>query len=310
MASKQDDVFNISVTEILLIIMFSLLVVMVLLNSTLSEEVEKSRENSDEYVKLVNELEKVNKQLGLSEEEVSTEQLDLNEAVAQMRSLVEALKLSIESDEAGEVLAKMKLNDVWTTLSRVKKDNLDVPGLIQALAKLNKELKECLSINDKLTAELDSQKNKLDNFDAMKKALDDAQDQLKKISEDNKNLTGQVENLSNGLEFPPCWATEEGKAQYTYKVAIFDDSLHVSSIYPSSRKISYLSLMKDEFIDEKLSIRDFRRKFSIFYTTSVNSVPECRFFVQVSDETSSNSKSEWKEGLKTVESIFYKYLVQ
>lgn len=310
MAAKQDDVFNLSVTELLLIIMFSLLVVMVLLNSTLNEEVEKSRKISNEYKELVSELDRVSTQLGLKEPELKAASLDLNEAVAQMRSLVQALKRSVESDAAEQVLAKMKLNEIWTTLARIREDNLDVPGLIQALAKLNKELEECLYEKNELSAKLESQKLQLDKFASVEKELNDARKQLKKVLMDNKNLTGQVENLSNGLEFPPCWATEKGKAQYTYRVTVHDDSIHVSSIYPSSRKESYLSLMETDFSDEKILLADFRSLFNIFYITSVNSVPECRFFVRVNDATSSSSKNEWKEGLKTVESIFYKYLVQ
>ncbi|ARD45112.1 hypothetical protein [Colwellia sp. PAMC 21821] len=310
MATKQDDVFNLSVTELLLIIMFSLLVVMVLLNSTLSEEIEKKREASKEYTELANELEKINTQLGLKDPVKKEINLELNEAVAQMRSLVQALKKSVESDAAEQVLAKMKLNDVWTTLSRIKEDNLDIPELIKALTKLNKELEDCLSKNTELSEKLDNVSDRFRNLEAIEKELTDTKKQLKKALVDNKNLTGQVANLSNGLEFPPCWATEEGKAQYTYRVTVYDDSLHVNTIYPSSREESYISLMGKSSLDKRFSLQEFKIQFGVFYTKAVNSVPECRFFVQVYDATSPNSKDEWKEGLNTIESIFYKYEVK
>jgi ABC-type transporter Mla subunit MlaD len=314
MSAKQDDVFNVSVTEILLIIMFSVLVAMVLLNSTLQEEVDAKEKVSKEYALLAEQLQKVNDNLGLTKDATKGANLELNEAVAQMQALVQALKNSVESEEAQQVLAKMKLDDVWTALTRVKDENFDIPGLLSALKDLNNELQDCLAEKNRLIAELAREKKALEKAKTLiaklQRELEETKNILAKTQQDNANLTGQVENLSNGLEFPPCWATPQGKAQYTYLVTVHDDSLAVTSIYPEIRREDYFTLMKQDFAGDHLSLTDFKRKIAVFYSTAVKSIPECRFFVQVEDATSFNSKAEYKKGLRTVESVFYKYLIK
>lgn len=314
MSEKQDDIFNMSVTELLLIIMFSLLVAMVLLNSTLQDKVDKNEKDSQEYTQLVDELKIINDKLGLDREVIEPVSIEMNEAVAQMQALVKALKKSVETEGAQEVLAKMKLNDVWTSLSKVNEENIDIPELLLALKDLNESLEDCLKQNMVLTAELEEERKVREDY---KEQLEQLQmdfsvkeSLLARTKVENINLTGQVANLSNGLEFPPCWATEDGKAEYTYLVTVHDDALEVSSIYPESRRDDYFSLISKDFDDEFIPLKNFKKQLKVFYSTAIKRTPECRFFVQVKDSTSLDSKMEYKSGLQTVESIFYKYLLQ
>jgi uncharacterized coiled-coil protein SlyX len=314
MKSTKDDVFNISVTELLLIIMFSLLVAMVLLNSSLQKEVEAKKETFEEFTQLTQQLIDVNNKLGLESPVIESASIELSAAIAQMQALVKALKHSVESEEAAQVLAKMKLDDVWTSLTKANNSDINVPELLATLNEVNKELEECLLEKDKVDAQLKELANKSTEqaveIDELQDKLSESQNAFDQSKSENENLIGQVENLSNGLEFPPCWATPEGKAQYTYLVTVLDDSIVLNSIYPDERRDEYSKLMTSDFNEQPLSLGDFKKSLNIFYTTAVASVPECRFFVQVKDATSSDSKKEYKQGLKTVESIFYKYLLQ
>jgi uncharacterized coiled-coil protein SlyX len=314
MKSTKDDVFNISVTELLLIIMFSLLVAMVLLNSSLQKEVEAKKETFEEFTQLTQQLINVNNKLGLESPVIESASIELSAAIAQMQALVKALKHSVESEEAAQVLAKMKLDDVWTSLTKANNSDINVPELLATLNEVNKELEECLLEKDKVDAQLKELANKSTEqaveIDELQDKLSESQNAFDQAKSENENLIGQVENLSNGLEFPPCWATPEGKAQYTYLVTVLDDSIVLNSIYPDERREEYSKLMTSDFNEQPLSLGDFKKSLNIFYTTAVASVPECRFFVQVKDATSSDSKKEYKQGLKTVESIFYKYLLQ
>jgi len=314
MKSSKDDVFNISVTELLLIIMFSLLVAMVLLNSTLQKEVEAKKETFEEFTQLTQQLIDVNNKLGLESPVIKPASIELSAAIAQMQALVKALKHSVESEEAAQVLAKMKLDDVWTSLTKANNSDIDVPVLLATLNEVNKELEACLLKKGKLDAQLKKLANKSTEqaaeIDDLHNKLSESQNAFDQAKSENENLIGQVENLSNGLEFPPCWATPEGKAQYTYLVTVLDDSLVLNSIYPDERRGEYLKLMTSDFNAQPLFLDEFKKTLNTFYTTAVARVPECRFFVQVKDATSSDSKKEYKQGLKTVESIFYKYLLQ
>lgn len=314
MSSSKDDIFSISVTELLLIIMFALLIVMILLNSELRSEVDEQKNVVQQFDEFTKELEHITKSLGLTAVPQNPASLELNEAVAQMQALVKALKASVESEAAKEVLAKMKLDDVWTSLTKVSEENLNIPSLLATLKEMNEELEKCLEeLND--TKELLSKANEqiaqaLSEKSDIEKELQDYKSELVRVKKENQNLIGQVENLSNGLEFPPCWATPEGKPQYTYLVAVQDQSILVSSTYPEERKEAYFALMTTDYELESFTLDEFRENFQIFYQDAVRSVPECRYFVKVQDGTSPDSKREYKTGLKAVESIFYKYLMQ
>jgi predicted nuclease with TOPRIM domain len=314
MKSNKDDVFNISVTELLLIIMFSLLVAMVLLNSSLQKEIETKKEIFEEFTTLTQQLIDVNNKLGLGNPTAKPARIELSEAIAQMQALVKALKNSVESDKAAEVLAKMKLDDIWTSLTKANDSNIDIPELLTTLKEVNKKLEECLTEKDKLNSQLKKltvkSTEQAATINGLQKELSDSLKALEQTKSENVNLIGQVENLSNGLELPPCWATKEGRAQYTYLVTVLDDSIVLNSIYPEVRRDEYFKLMTSDFNAQHLSLDEFKKTLNIFYTTAVASVPECRFFVQVKDDTSSDSKNEYKQGLKTIESIFYKYLLQ
>jgi hypothetical protein len=318
MKNNKEDVFNISVTEILLIIMFSLLVVMVILSSSLQKEINENKSNIKDFTLIKNDIYEINKVLGIEasqapqvpEEHASTTKhvnIEINQAVAQMQALIKALKRSVESPEASEVLAKMKIDDVWTSLAKVNKNNFETKELLATINKLNEELAVCINEKLRLEAIISATKDTDKVIDNLQKSLTVAKDELSKSNTKNKNLIGQVENLSNGLELPPCWATEEGKIQYTYLVTVHDEYLELNSIYPEERSLDYKLLVASDFNEKRLSLNEFKSQLNEFYTKGVNSTPECRFFVQIEDKTSSNAKEQWKLGLKTVESIFYKY---
>ena len=314
MKSSKDDVFNISVTELLLIIMFSLLVAMVLLNSSLQKEMAAKKETFEKFTKLTQQLIDVNNTLGLQRPVIKPASIPLSAAIAQMQALVKALKHSVESEAAAQVLAKMKLDDVWTSLTKANNSDIEMAELLATLNKVNKELEASVLEKDKLDAQLKELANKSTEraveIDDWQNKLLESQNAFDQAKSENENLIGQVENLSNGLEYPPCWATPQGKPQYTYLVTVLDDSLILNSIYPDERRDEYVKLMTADFNEQPLSLHEFKKTLNIFYTTAVASVPECRFFVQVKDATSSDSKKEYKQGLKTVEYIFYKYLLQ
>lgn len=314
MSSSKGDIFSLSVTELLLIIMFALLIVMILLNSELRSEVDEQKNVVQQYDDLAKEMEHITQSLGLTTIPQNPASLELNEAVAQMQALVKALKSSVESESAKEVLAKMKLDDVWTSLTKISEDNLNIPSLLATIKEVNQELQKCLQelnyTKDQLVEAKEQIAQTLSEKSYLEKKLQNYESELVKVKAENKNLIGQVENLSNGLEFPPCWATPEGKPQYTYLVSVKDDNLLVSSTYPEERKEAYFSLMAFDYESEPFTLDEFRATFQIFYQDAVRRVPECRYFVKVQDATSPESKREYKTGLKAVESIFYKYLMQ
>lgn len=312
MRKDNNDIFSISVTELLLIIMFALLIVMILLNATTQSKLDEHKYVVDQYEEMTKTLKGVSDLLGLSSESNDPASIELTEAVAQMQALIKVLKASVESDEAAEVLAKMKLNEVWSSLSKLNNET-NIPELLAAIKQTSEALEKCLR-------ELEDAKAQLVNNEEKKKSIEQENERLKsqiikqeksynELKKVNSNLIGQVENLSNGLEYPPCWATADGKPQYTYLVAVHDSSLVVTSIYPKERKSLYKVIITNDYENTKLGLADFKSHFRVFYNDAITQVPECRYFVKIQDKTSARAKNEYKLGLQTIESIFYKYLM-
>ncbi|WP_409312499.1 hypothetical protein [Pseudomonas putida] len=62
------------------------------------------------------------------------------------------------------------------------------------------------------------------------------------VRKENSDLKGQIQFLKNkleangGLDFPPCWADEDGKVQYLLNVELHENDLNVSRAWPDSRE--------------------------------------------------------------------------
>lgn len=297
--NEKDDIFFISMTELLLIIMFALLIVMVILNSSLQEKNKASKEEIQTAIKLVTTLDNIAQQLGLPEvESNSSEEKDsaqdithqstpeLIEVLSQIQALVKALDVTVNSDEAKEVLARMDLEEVWTTLAPLSIESIDLESIIEKLREIQQKANQLDALNQEL------------------------RDEKEKVSKENNNLKGQIEHLSaKGLELPPCWATETGKPEYTFQVTVHDEHLRVETIFPEHRYIQYTNLVTEDYNGMAFGHDDFKREMYIFYKHARESVPECRYFVKVADETSAASKKEYKTGLSAIESVFYKFLM-
>lgn len=313
MSRNKDDIFSISVTELLLIIMFALLIVMILLNATTQTKLDEQKGMVVQYEKMTLTLKEISDALGLSSEGEDQASLALTEAVAQMQALLKALKYSVESDEAAQVLAKMKLDDVWSSLAKVNNQNINIAELLATVQRTSKVLEECLKeledTKKNLAKNEEYQKRKEQENKRLKNEIAKREEDYKELKVENSNLIGQVENLSNGLEFPPCWATADGRAQYTFIVSVKDDSLIVTSVYPAERKNAYFQMMNSNYNNSEFSLNEFTQQLDVFYKDAISRKPECRYFVKVVDETSVGAKSEYKLGLQKIESIFYKYLM-
>jgi len=129
----------------------------------------------------------------------------------------------------------------------------------------------------------------------------------------NMQLVGQLANLerrAGGVGKPPCWVTPDGQAEYTYKITITDLDFTVEPVWREERAADMerigASLSRDtvQYDDES-----FSRAMYPFLAYGVESDPECRFFVQVIDDTGP-FKGAWQDRLALVEGYFYKYWVK
>ena len=284
MKHENSDVFSISMIELLLIIMFSLLIVMALLNSSLKAKEKTLNELSDKVHIAEENLRNMSEVLGV-DNSINNGPLTLNEAVAQLQQLAENLHISFTSDEAKSVLAKMTIDDVWSSLSKVTEEGYDARKLLKTIDRLKSEV-------DKLN-------------DAYHKQISSTEEYAK----NNKKLRNQLKYLEGkGLVYPPCWSdSESGKIEYTFKLVVNNDYIVIENSFPKYRMNDYLAITKSkDYSKEKMTPKLFRQTMSIFLEHAKEQSPECRYFVLVQDDTSKGAKTEWKTGLKAIESAFYK----
>ncbi|WP_422449537.1 MULTISPECIES: hypothetical protein [unclassified Endozoicomonas] len=329
MQQERSDVFSISMIELLLIIMFSLLIVMVLLNSNLQKKQAVLDDLRGKIHSVDDDLHKVHEKLGLEHREYE-QPLDLNEAVAQLQQFAEELNTSFSTPEADNILARMKIDDVWTSLTRLTDNNFDMIDLIKKLEEIKSEVKELKKDNQnkiKMIEDQQVREDQLNNELAVLQEINEHKDDVKALIEEyrereegfkeeiartrekNNSLKNQVKYLAGtGLVHPPCWSDPEtGKIEYTFKVVVTDNDVYIKNIFPEYRNKEYLSITNHkDYDDVSMSFDRFRREMQVFLKHAKAQTPECRYFSIIQDKTSANSKSEWKRGLKSVESSFYK----
>ena len=316
MSNESDDVFHFSITELLLLITFALLIAMVSLVASLKHtqnqlfKLEKAVEQINSSAHEVVENLRVNPSL------LSKNDADLEPEVTSVEELFDAVKIikeALGSDSAKSVLKNMPINDVWSTLaplvseknqdSGASKDNAEIQACYESFQKEKK-------IVEKIMMELDEEKNL--NSD-ISNELSEAVSELKDTIIKNKDLSNQVyyysKRSSNGRVLPPCWATENGQIEYTYYLKITNHSILVNPIFSDNRMNSFMKIMGRKPEQLNLSFSDFNKTMRPFLEKGDSSDPVCRFYVKIEDNTSPSAKPEYKEALRNIESIFYKYLI-
>ena len=284
MQKERSDVFSISMIELLLIIMFSLLIVMVLLNSTLKKKQDVVDLLNKQIANVKITMQETEKKLSVLSD-VDDAPLDLNQAVAQLQAMANNLNRKFTRPEAESVLARMSIDEVWTSLAKLSKDKFSVDNLIKKINELESEILENKG----------KQLNSYKNFEEIKK--------------ENTKLKNQVRYLANnGLVYPPCWSDPvTGAIEYTFKVTIMDEQIYIENHFPDYRNEEFLKITNNKSYDkDMMSPSRFQSEMQFFLKYAKKQIPECRYFSIVVDKTSASSKKEWKRGLRAVESSFYK----
>ena len=134
------------------------------------------------------------------------------------------------------------------------------------------------------------------------------------IRRENTDLKGQIQFLKNrleangGMDFPPCWADENGKVQYLLNVELHESDLNVSRAWPDSREADAQSLPNinvimaaptsdyASFLRAVKPISDLSRKLN------------CRHYVRIKNMISDAVTSDRRR--LSIEAYFYKLEVR
>lgn len=145
-----------------------------------------------------------------------------------------------------------------------------------------------------------------------RRATEALADSISRLTEEKAHLTGQLQyfrnRVGNGLDHPPCWATEQGEIEYAFQATLRTETVDLRSIWPSYRDDDARDIPgMSSAAGSGMGYTEFSRRVLPIFVWSTQQTPECRHFVVIVDSVA-GGKEPFKRGLLTVERFFYKRL--
>ncbi|MGB5964204.1 MAG: hypothetical protein WBF77_05710 [Sulfurimonadaceae bacterium] len=324
---NNDFLFGITLTELILMLFFLLLLISAFMSAEKSSIISKVEHENERIIKENLDLQLKNKvsrtlseqmigsllrfRLGEDKDQEKAKQI-FKELSNQTKLIAEneALKSKVEAYEINEKLLKMD-EDFKVQLSRKS-----------SLVKLLKDMNSTQQLEE-IFIELETLQKESATLKVNEKRLRKEnvllEKSLKKLSSLSKEellyaqevLKGQVSyltrrlNMGGGNELPPCWANRKsGKAEYIFTVILGEYAIRVAPRWPKYRAKElrkYGSLEKLFNID--LSVDEFLQMTKSIYKDADKK--ECKHYLYMFDDALT------KDGYKTkrlrLENYFYKY---
>jgi hypothetical protein len=123
--------------------------------------------------------------------------------------------------------------------------------------------------------------------------------QLDQVTSERNNLM----RTGNGLTYPSCWRTAEGKTEYIFDITIRDEGMIMRDATPSRAHDPAMQLVSGLARNEVLNESVFRKETTAIFNYSKGQ--NCRFYSVVRDQTGPTSKARYKGLRAIVEGSFY-----
>jgi len=324
---NNDFLFGITLTELILMLFFLLLLISAFMSAEKSSIISKVEQENERVVKENLDLQLQNKvSRSLSEEMIGSllrfrlgedkhqeKAKQIFKELSNQTKLIaenEKLKSQVEAYEVNEKLLKMD-EEFKVQLSR-KSSLLELLKDVNSTEQLQKVFTDFESLQ-KENAKLEVNDKRLQRENA---ALEKTLKELTSMTKEEllyaqEILKGQVSyltrrlNMGGGSELPPCWANRKsGKAEYLFTVILGEYAIRVAPKWPKYRSKElrkYGSLEKLFNID--LSVDEFLQLTKRIYKDAEKK--ECKHYLYIFDDALT------KDGYKTkrlqLENYYYKY---
>lgn len=322
-----DFLFGITLTELILMLFFLLLLISAFMSAEKSSIITKVENENERIIKENLDLKLKNKvsrtlseemigallRFRLGDDESQTKAKQIFKELSNQTKLIaenESLKVQVEAYEANEKLLKMD-EEFKVQLSR-KSSILELLKDINSTEQLQEIFTELESLK-KESAQLKVSEKRLRNENVM---LEKSLKELSSLTKDEliyaqEILKGQVSyltrrlNMGGGNELPPCWANRKsGRAEYIFTVILGEDAIRVAPRWPKYRSKElqkYGSLEK--LFRRDLSVDEFLEMTQAIYKDADKK--ECKHYLYMFDDALT------KDGYKTkrlhLENYYYKY---
>ena len=324
---NSDFLFGITLTELILMLFFLLLLISAFMTAEKSTIIAKIEHENDRIVKENLDLKLQNKvSRTLSEEMIGSllrfrlgEDKDQEKAKQIFKELSNQTKLIAENEKLKSQVDAYEVNDKLLKMDEEFKIQLSrKSSILQLLKDVNSteqmqkiftDLETLQKQNAKL--EVDDKRLKRENT-ALEKTLKELTSLTKEeMLYAQEILKGQVSyltrrlNMGGGSELPPCWANRKsGRAEYLFTVILGEYAIRVAPRWPKYRSNElkkYGSLEK--MFKRDLSVKEFLKLSKAIYKDADKK--ECKHYLYMFDDALS------KDGYKTkrleLENYYYKY---
>ena len=342
MSQKNDQVFNLSITEIWMVLAFILL----LMTGWQVWKLTADKKELEQQVSSYHSFDEREKALSRATESFKTQlaQMGIKNPDEVISKLVDASKAQDESDrlkvlltQKDDQLASLAAIDKALEESGSKDKGKDAKRLILETLMSYDQLKKLVAdpANEAQPTDIVKRIAELKKIEQIVKASlssegDPTADRVEKLAKDaqayaaterdglnpaalqraNSDLKGQVQYLTNKLnrgkggDYPPCWVDSAGKPEMFLTVFTKDDRLTFEPAWPSSRLADAQALpgFADLMATTTRQYDDFLRATQAIKALSVKN--ECRYFVRLTSQIESAPLSDRRR--IQVESNFYK----
>ncbi|MEN8146225.1 MAG: hypothetical protein ABFR02_01240 [Campylobacterota bacterium] len=324
---NNDFLFGITLTELILMLFFLLLLISAFMSAEKSSIITKVEQENERIVKENLDLQLKNKvSRTLSEEMIGAllrfrlgEDKEQEKAKQIFKELSNQTKLIAENEKLKGQVEAYEINDKLLKMDEEFKVQLSrKESILNLLKDINSTEQLQAIFNDletleRLNAKLEVEDKRLRRENAM---LEKSLKELSSLSKEEllyaqEILKGQVSyltrrlNMGGGSELPPCWANRKsGKAEYIFTVILGEEALRVAPRWPKYRAKElrkYGSL--EPLFYRDLNVTEFLAITKPIYKDADKK--ECKHYLYMFDDAMT------KDGYKTkrlhIENYFYKY---
>lgn len=322
MVKRNDQVFQLSLTEIAFTVAFILLLLLGFITNREFNDKKIAEEKLAQLVSLKEAESTLNEIKEALEEQIS--KLGSVDPEKIISNLLDNKKIESERDDLKKQVENLNtelsaLTEVRDHLSKATKlKSSDVKEAIESALVFSSEFREQvkvqmernISVGDE-TKTLKELVEKAKQYDALENS-GVAVDQVKK---ENTDLRGQVRNLTNrlnargGRDFPPCWADEStGKVQTLFALDLKSDTVEVKPGWPDVRAndAKLIPNVNEMISNSPISYASFRKSVESIFKQSKNL--NCRHYVLLKNSISDAIQSDRMRLM--VENYFYKIEVR
>lgn len=308
-AYKRGLILGLTMAEIVLLLLFSLLLALAALfmeqermieeiSSDRDELAERLRNNEDQLQNLMNQLSRTDFS------EMRKELVRLEEQDKKIAYILERLKLDPDEDLDEELTNLVERITKIDEISKV----LEQGGFPEEPQELADTLERIEDAKDEIETLDDSLEEANRQIETLGDDLEDSRQEILQQEGQIANLKRALERVGKGTEKPACWADEKtGKPKYIYDAGLASKGLIIRhSETPPWAEARELPISEFPY-GEIMTKRQFLDKAKPIFQWSEEN--DCRFFVRAYDLTGPAEKAIYKKHMRYLESVFYKYEV-